>query len=218
MVWGSDPPERIRRPWLAARIRRIVLANGGNGGARREPAKALSHQRRIEGEKDMTDRARAMCINLTLLSASLLLLPPPAAQLNGQEAWDRGQIVDRNSGQCLIARGNRDDGVAITQGPCHRDDERQSWQMRRTGEIVSRFSGKCVGVSNGSMDNGKPVIQWECNGHESQRWEMRRSGEIVNRNSGKCMGVLGASMQDGAAVVQWECNGHDDQKWSVQIR
>jgi hypothetical protein len=90
--------------------------------------------------------------------------------------------------------------------------------MRRTGEIVSRFSGKCVGVDKGGMENGNAMIQWECNGHESQKWQMRRTGEIVNRNSGKCMGVLGGSTQDGAAVVQWDCNGHEDQKWSVQMR
>jgi len=165
----------------------------------------------------MTNRGRAVLINLTLLSASLLLLPA-TAQLNGEEVWERGQIVDRNSGQCLVARGNRDDGVAITQGRCNRDDERQRWQMRRTGEIVSRFSGKCVGVDKGGMENGNAMIQWECNGHESQKWQMRRTGEIVNRNSGKCMGVLGGSTQDGAAVVQWDCNGHEDQKWSVQMR
>jgi hypothetical protein len=90
--------------------------------------------------------------------------------------------------------------------------------VRRSGEIVSRFNGKCLGIGGGSLQNGKAVIQWTCNGHESQQWQLQKSGEIVNRNSRKCMGVNGGSRERGADVVQWDCNDHEDQKWSVQIR
>jgi hypothetical protein len=171
----------------------------------------------MEGKKDMTDRGRMTFISLFLLPASLVLLPG-TGQLNSQEAWERGQIVDQNSGQCLVVRGgSSDNGAAVIQWPCNPKDEHQRWHMRRSGEIVNTFSGKCLGIGGGSVETGKAVVQWECIGHQDQRWQMRGSGEIVNRNSGKCMGVTGGSAQNGAAVVQWDCNGHPDQRWFVRM-
>jgi hypothetical protein len=40
--------------------------------------------------------------------------------------------------------------------------------------IVNMHSGKCMGVTGGSLQNGAAVVQWDCNGHEDQRWSVRR--------------------------------------------
>jgi hypothetical protein len=172
----------------------------------------------MKGEKDMTKRGRVVFIWLTFLSASLFFLPT-VTQLNGQNAWERGQIVDQNSGRCLGVRGGSSErGAALIQWPCNPNNQHQRWQMRRSGEIVNAFSGKCMGIGGGSTESGQAVVQWDCIGHPDQRWQMRGRGEIVNRNSGKCMGVLGGSTENGAAVVQWDCNGSPDQRWSVRIQ
>jgi len=164
----------------------------------------------------MTNRGRKTLIILFLLLVSLVLLPG-TGQLNSQEAWERGQIVNQHSGQCLVARGgSRDNGAAVIQWPCNPNDEHQRWHMRRSGEIVNAFSGKCMGIGGGSVESGQAVVQWDCIGHRDQSWQMRRPGVIVNMHSGKCMGVTGGSLQNGAAVVQWDCNGHEDQRWSVR--
>ena len=178
---------------------------------------ARSNRVRMKGRKSVVNRGLMTLINLTVLAAGLIS-PLAINRLTAQEFFDRGQIVDRSSGQCLTVRESREDGAAITQWPCNREEERQRWTVRRSGEIVSRFNGKCLGIGGGSLQNGKAVIQWTCNGHESQQWQLQKSGEIVNRNSRKCMGVNGGSRERGADVVQWDCNDHEDQKWSVQIR
>jgi hypothetical protein len=39
---------------------------------------------------------------------------------------------------------------------------------------VNRNSGKCMGVTGGSAQNGAAVVQWDCNGHPDQRWFGKR--------------------------------------------
>jgi len=164
----------------------------------------------------MTNIGRKATFNLLLISVSLVLLLG-AVQLNSQQAWERGQIVDQHSGQCLVVRGgSTGNGAALIQWPCNPNDEHQRWHLRRSGEIVNAFSGKCLGIGGGSVETGQAVVQWDCIGHQDQKWYMRGSGEIVNRNSGKCMGVGGGSVTNGAAVVQWDCIGHEDQRWYVR--
>lgn len=121
----------------------------------------------------MIYRGEAISIKLIVLSATSLLLLPRVAQLNGQEAWERGQIVDRNSRKCLgVSGAAMERGTILVQWECNGSPD-QKWEMRRTGEIVNRNSHLCMGVDGGSRERGAHVVQWECNGHEDQRWSVQ---------------------------------------------
>jgi serine/threonine protein kinase len=84
--------------------------------------------------------------------------------------------------------------------------------------LVTYHSGKCIGVSGGSTDSGKNLVQWQCNGNDDQLWNLQSKAggyyKLVNKNSGKCAGVAGGSMDYGAWIVQWDCIDVDDQLWS----
>jgi hypothetical protein len=85
-------------------------------------------------------------------------------------------------------------------------------------------SGQCLGVLNGNMTNGTPVIQWPCNGNPDQEWTVPPIpshgvfGEMRNmQNNNKCLGVKNGSLDAGATLLIWDCNGNPDQKWAIDI-
>ena len=50
---------------------------------------------------------------------------------------------------------------ALTALPAKADGPAKTW--------ISQGSGKCLGVRNGDMTNGTPVVQWTCNGTLTSR-------------------------------------------------
>jgi hypothetical protein len=90
--------------------------------------------------------------------------------------------------------------------------------------IVNWRSGLCLGVTNGDMNDGTPVVQYPCNGHPDQKWATKCSYEqgfqfCEIRNYGgynKCLGVPGGSNDMGPQLVVWTCNGHRDQLWTFK--
>ncbi|MDI2126300.1 RICIN domain-containing protein [Yinghuangia seranimata] len=75
----------------------------------------------------------------------------------------------------------------------------------------------CLGVLNGSTDNGAPVIIWECNGNYDQKWSYftREDGShmLKNYKSGKCLDIPEYNFNAGTRLVQWDCNGGTNQTW-----
>lgn len=105
---------------------------------------------------------------------------------------------------------------ALTILPAKADGPAKTW--------TSWGSGKCLGVRNGDMTNGTPVVQWTCNGHPDQSWFITTSSPFgvpdgqptTIRNSvnpSKCLGVTSSATNDGANLVIWDCNGNLDQSW-----
>ncbi len=84
-------------------------------------------------------------------------------------------------------------------------------------ELIARHSGKCLGVSGASMDDGAPVIQWTCDGGLNQRWRLQPASDgyynLVASHSGKLLDVTGVSTDDGAQIIQWPANGGQNQEW-----
>jgi hypothetical protein len=87
--------------------------------------------------------------------------------------------------------------------------------------MVSKLSGKCVEVVNGSTANGAPIDQLDCNGTPQQLWKLNSvSGgqQIISAVSGKCLDVTGGStaISDGALMEQWDCvAGAGNQAWTI---
>jgi hypothetical protein len=93
----------------------------------------------------------------------------------------------------------------------------------QTYTIVSKHSGKCVGVPG--FENGAGVTQWDCLGNEDQKWKLWHAhtnndagyGEengyfyVGGKQSNKCLGVGG--IQSGTQATQWDCLNAKDQQW-----
>src|SRR5690349_19824041 len=66
-------------------------------------------------------------------------------------------------------------------------------------------TNECLGVLNGDMTNGTPVVSFTCNGHPDQAWEITNppGGNTTTsvRNSkdpSKCLGVLASGTSNGS--------------------
>ncbi len=92
---------------------------------------------------------------------------------NGDLAF---RLIPQNSKLALdLPNSEPGDGVSLSQWS-HNDTDAERWQLEPANEagfwkIVSAASGKVVGVTNGSMDNGADIIQWEDVGSEDQQWK-----------------------------------------------
>ena len=107
--------------------------------------------------------------------------------------------------------------LTTASSPAKADGPAKTW--------VNQGSGKCLGVQNGDMTNGTPVVQWTCNGHPDQSWFISTSSSsgvpdgqpTTIRNStnpSKCLGVTASLTNDGANLVIWDClQGDLDQQW-----
>jgi len=88
-----------------------------------------------------------------------------------------------------------------------------------TYKVVSRGSGKVLGVAAASAADGAAVVQQSDSGAASQRWQAVDAGagyvKLVNRASGKVLDVTARSLLDGAAVIQWADKGAANQHWQL---
>jgi hypothetical protein len=87
-----------------------------------------------------------------------------------------------------------------------------------SGPIISRHSGQCVDVSQGSTSDGAPVVQWPCHRGTNQVWNYWPGGapdvwKVVNLRSNKCLSVAGGSTANGARIIQGPCSTGQDRVW-----
>jgi hypothetical protein len=92
------------------------------------------------------------------------------------------------------------------------------WE-RSKFNLMSKHTGKVVGVAGASKANGANVVQQRYDGGGKQKWRFIPAGggyyRIVASHSGKCLDVSEWSQANGANVIQWECHGGDNQKWRL---
>jgi hypothetical protein len=85
--------------------------------------------------------------------------------------------------------------------------------------VSPKSSNKCLGIGNGSLDNGAGVIQWDCDGLPDQMWHFTPKGDgyynVSPKSSNKCLGIGNGSLDNGAGVIQWDCDGLPDQLWKL---
>lgn len=131
-------------------------------------------------------------------------------------------LQSRASEKCIdLPGGQTRDGTPAIQYDCH-GGPNQQWRIDHAApttntRIVSRLSGKCLGIDSGSA--GSPVVQSRCTDSPNQLW-MRAlviDGSIFrNVASGLCLDVPGASRANGAKLIVWTCNGGINQTWRYQ--
>jgi galactose oxidase len=92
-------------------------------------------------------------------------------------------------------------------------------QLTHKGVVVlSKRSGKCVQVADGSKADGASIVQSTCR-RGSTTWELVPAGDhfrVVASHSGACLSVAGGALTPRSAVVQRACTGTDDQAWTLQ--
>lgn len=108
-------------------------------------------------------------------------------------------------------------------------------EVIRLPMIVSCFSGKCLDVENGSVNDQANVQQYTNHGGDNQRWLLKPIWPLVdiaipvayafhpvfmilNGHSGKCLDVENASLQDQANVQQYEPHYGLNQQWIMVPR
>ncbi|WP_030199864.1 ricin-type beta-trefoil lectin domain protein [Streptomyces sp. NRRL S-87] len=85
----------------------------------------------------------------------------------------------------------------------------------RPGPVVSDMAaGRCLDLSGGVSENGRPVQIWDCNGSTAQQWTAGSDGSL--RIAGRCLDAIGAGTANGTQVALWDCNGGGNQKWIVR--
>jgi hypothetical protein len=131
-----------------------------------------------------------------------------------------GSFAAKRSGLCLAApQGRADAGAQLVQRACGTDFG-TGFLLVATAqpglyELVNAGASRCADVLGASMDNGAPVVQWDCNGGPNETFQLRPlldptgadSGyvQIVAAHSGKCLDVTGGGTNEGAPVQQWDC-------------
>ncbi|WP_367135340.1 MULTISPECIES: RICIN domain-containing protein [Streptomyces] len=87
--------------------------------------------------------------------------------------------------------------------------------------FVSRYSGRCLDVANGSVRDEANVHQWACEGVASQSWRFMPTGDgyfyIVAKHSDLCLDVdtRAANGDYGGNVHQYHCWGGRNQQWRL---
>ncbi len=90
-----------------------------------------------------------------------------------------------------------------------------------TYRIVSRTSGKPIGVYGASMADGALIVQFTDDGDPDQRWRLVDAGSgylnLINVNSGKALDNPGGSRTNGTQMQQWTIvgTGNNNQKWQL---
>lgn len=84
-------------------------------------------------------------------------------------------------------------------------------------DIINRYSGKALDVTNVSTSDGAVIQQWDYLSGANQQWYFVPAGggsfAIVNSLSGKVLDVTALSTDDGAVIQQWTWLNADNQKW-----
>jgi hypothetical protein len=136
--------------------------------------------------------------------------PPPAPP---------GTVQSLASGKCLdLPGGQTRDGTPAIQYDCH-GGPNQQWRVDYAGDagyrIISRMSGKCLGMDPDAIAGG-PIVQSQCRSSPDQLWALKGAGnELAFQNVANqlCLDLPGASLDNSVKLIAWVCNGGVNQTW-----
>jgi hypothetical protein len=123
-----------------------------------------------------------------------------------------GDEVNANSAKCIdVAGGDRGNWAWVLQWTCHSGANQQLRMIDMAPgwhEIRFSHSDKCLDAYLGGIDNGTPLIQYDCNGDPNEQWSAvwdGRTERILNRKAwdlgfARCIDVQGQSLNDGAIL------------------
>ena len=100
-------------------------------------------------------------------------------------------------------------------------DGTETVQSGMTNKIITKLSGRAVGVNGGRTENGADINLWDYERVDQQRFKFVYNEEgyytIENIKSGKLLNVVGSDSESGTQVEQWEEQpSNEGQKWIVQ--
>lgn len=86
--------------------------------------------------------------------------------------------------------------------------------------LRSRYSDKCLDVTDHRLDNGIQMQVWSCMGEEQQIFRAIHLGgdnyALRSLMSDRCLSSQGGSADDGTPVIQWDCNYNSDQQFRLR--
>jgi len=81
---------------------------------------------------------------------------------------------------------------------------------------TSLSSNLCIGVANGSSDDGAAVQSLTCNATDaSQVWNRTVANPTALMTNGKCLDIYGALNTNGTKVQLYHCTGATNQTWTI---
>ena len=155
------------------------------------------------------------------------LLISVVSLMNISSAFADVQIISRVSGMCFnIYNQNgyefNQQGTAVIQCPCNgQSNERFETVSNSDGSVsfVSRASGQCLDIYNGSTESGLGLEQRGCNGGMNQRFRLvhLQSGyegiQPVSGGERLCLNVPnsynGQDRQVGTNIIQYGCDNRN---------
>jgi len=128
-------------------------------------------------------------------------------------------IMNKKGGKSIDVPWERDLDV-VHQWESH-GYVNQQWLIHRNNDntvaIISRYSGKCLGVADQSLEQAALVKQQNYTASAHQHWiieeEDDHSYRIRAKHSGQVLDVHWGSTDDGMAIIQWPWHGADNQRW-----
>ncbi|PRB60603.1 RICIN domain-containing protein [Microbacterium sp. MYb45] len=125
------------------------------------------------------------------------------------------QLIANHSGLCLtLTNGNLADGAIFEQAACGTSNNNQFLLGTPGQTIVSKASGKAVGLTNNSTDQS---VQQPITGNALQKWTVipKADGrvQLKNASSGGCLAV---SLSKTNKVIQYTCGDTGNFLWTVK--
>lgn len=130
-------------------------------------------------------------------------------------------IKSRSNGKVLKAQGISTEAPIVQSS--YKEELTQLFTIEENNDssivIYSLASGKVIGVSGNSANNGAKIVQQPYSGSKYQKWlkVKARQGYITleNLGSGKVMDIPSASASEGMQIQQYDANDSNAQQWDI---
>jgi hypothetical protein len=104
--------------------------------------------------------------------------------------------------------------------PCHKGPNQTFRYNRKTQQIRSASTGKCVDISSSNR-----IYQRKCNPRKkTQKWKPNNGRLVSMANNKKCLDIEGAhyglvlegSKYEAGVLIAWPCHNGPNQKFAIQ--
>lgn len=123
-----------------------------------------------------------------------------------------GRITGINALCVGVRSGASSDGTTIQVLGCTGQPSQQ-WEVRPDGTL--RTFGKCMTVSDRTIDGHQPIELWTCTGSSAQKWQRGSGTTLVNTGTGECLDDPYVKIRPGQELYAWRCDGTATQSWNL---
>jgi hypothetical protein len=111
-----------------------------------------------------------------------------------------------------VRSGSQSDGTTIQVLDCNGQPSQQ-WEVDPDGTLHA--FGKCLTVSNHTIDGVRVIELWTCTGSSAQKWQHDSGTTLVNAGTGKCLDDPYLTIRPGQELYAWRCDGTVTQNWNL---